>query len=261
MADSIISVIFLIILSFISIFEVRTYMQYVFEKSLTEIATTQVIEKHDAFSEILYVYPWKYIKRYRFIFLLFQIMYFSCIVSTILVVKTILLNYLQNRDFWNAIRYNNIAISAVPMMICILIAPIIYFILRQCWGKGRVEIEKEQITKDLNWTTFTVYSYPFTYRYYRAREKYFSKSPNDRDFEFDNMELIMSDFFDQIINAYNSYEDISYNPVEYLQKPTHIFFHLLNDFQQRCNEQDIENTEEIVAYYRSELDNKHLLQE
>ena len=121
-----------------------------------------------------------------------------------------------------------------------------------------VQIEKEQITKDLNWTTFTMYSYPFTYRYYRAREKYFSKSPNDRDFEFDNMELIVSDFFNQIINAYNSYEGIAYNPVEYLQKPTHIFFNLLNDFQQRCNEQGIENTEEIVAYYRSELDNKHL---
>ncbi len=342
MADSIISVIFLIILSFISIFELRTYMQYVFEKSLPETVTT--IEKHAVFSEILYVYPWKYIKRYRFVFLLFQIMYFSCIVSTILVVKTILLNYLKNRDFWKAMRYNNIAISALPMMICILVAPIIYFILRQCWGKGRVEIdtkriekfyhqymhkkallqqqnlnsilpkrkiqqmlydmtatlvyiigqmdpetyslhstrealdkrlqcivfvikefeyievqiEKEQITKDLNWTTFTMYSYPFTYRYYRAREKYFSKSPNDRDFEFDNMELIVSDFFNQIINAYNSYEGIAYNPVEYLQKPTHIFFNLLNDFQQRCNEQGIENTEEIVAYYRSELDNKHL---
>ncbi len=142
MANSIISVIFLIILSFISIFEVRTYMQYVFEKSLAETATTQVIEKHAVFSEILYVYPWKYIKRYRFIFLLFQIMYFSCITSTILVVKTILLNYLQNRDFWKAMRYNNIAISALPMMLCILIAPIIYFILRQCWGKGRVEIDR-----------------------------------------------------------------------------------------------------------------------
>ncbi len=45
--------------------------------------------------------------------------------------------------------------------------------------------------------TFTMYSYPFTYRYYRA---------NDRDFEFDNMELIVSDFFNQIINAYNSSE-------------------------------------------------------
>ena len=116
MADSIISVIFLIILSFISIFELRTYMQYVFEKSLPETVTT--IEKHAVFSEILYVYPWKYIKRYRFVFLLFQIMYFSCIVSTILVVKTILLNYLKNRDFWKAMRYNNIAISALPMMIC-----------------------------------------------------------------------------------------------------------------------------------------------
>ncbi len=42
-----------------------------------------------------------------------------------------------------------------------------------------------------------MYSYPFTYRYYRA---------NDRDFEFDNMELIVSDFFNQIINAYNSSE-------------------------------------------------------
>ena len=95
-------------------------------------------------------------------------------------------------------------------------------------------------------------------RYYRAREKYFSKSPNDRGFEFDNMELIVSDFFNQIVNAYNSYEDISYDPVEYLQKSVHTFFNLLNDFQQRCYEQDIENTEEIVAYYRSELDNKHL---
>ena len=342
MADSMIFVIFLSILSFISIFEVRTYMQYVFEKSLPETVTT--IEKHAVFSEILYLYPWKYIKRYRFIFLLFQIMYFSCIVSTILVVKTAVLNYLQNQDFWKAIRYNNIAISALPMMICILVAPTIYFILRQCWGKGRAgidtkritklyhqymqqksllqqqnldhtlserkiqrilydmtatlvyiisqmdqetyclsstregldkrlqcivfitkefeyieaQIEKEQITKDLNWTTFTMYSYPFIYRYYRAREKYFSKSPNDRDFEFDNMELIVSDFFNQIVNAYNSYKDISYDPVEYLQKSVHIFLNLLNDFQQRCNEQDIENTEEIVAYYHSELDNKHL---
>ena len=145
MADSIISVIFLIILSFISIFELRTYMQYVFEKSLPETVTT--IEKHAVFSEILYVYPWKYIKRYRFVFLLFQIMYFSCIVSTILVVKTILLNYLKNRDFWKAMRYNNIAISALPMMICILVAPIIYFILRQCWGKGRVEIDTKRIEK------------------------------------------------------------------------------------------------------------------
>lgn len=55
MADSMISVIFLIILSFLSIFEVRTYMQYVFEKSLAETATTQVMEKHAVFSEILYV--------------------------------------------------------------------------------------------------------------------------------------------------------------------------------------------------------------
>lgn len=342
MADSIISVIFLIILSFISIFELRTYMQYVFEKSLPETVTT--IEKHAVFSEILYVYPWKYIKRYRFIFLLFQIMYFSCIGSIILTIKTLISNYLKEQDFWKAIGYNNVAIAALPMMLCILVAPVVSFLFRQCWKNNReaidtkritkfyhqythqktllqqqnldhtlskrkiqrilydmtatlvyiagqmnqekyffssaeevlakrlqcvnfvtkeleyieTQIEKEQITKDLNWTTFTMYHYPFTYRYYRAREKYFSKSPNDRDFEFDNMELIVSDFFNQIVNAYNSYEDISYNPVEYLQKPTHIFFNLLNDFQQRCNEQDVENTEEIVAYYRSELDNKHL---
>lgn len=57
-----------------------------------------------------------------------------------------LLNYLQNQDFWKAIRYNNIAISALPMMICILVAPIIYFILRQCWGKGRAGIDTERIT-------------------------------------------------------------------------------------------------------------------
>lgn len=344
MADSIISVIFLIILSFISIFELRTYMQYVFEKSLPETVTT--IEKHAVFSEILYVYPWKYIKRYRFIFLLFQIMYFSCIGSIILTIKTLISNYLKEQDFWKAIGYNNVAIAALPMMLCILVAPVVSFLFRQCWKNNReaidtkritkfyhqythqktllqqqnldhtlskrkiqkmlydmtatlvyiisqmdletyslnstrealdkrlqcivfvikefeyieAQIEKEQITKDLNWTTFTMYSYPFTYRYYRAREKYFSKSPNDRDFEFDNMELIVSDFFNQIVNAYNSYEDISYDPVEYLQKSVHTFFDLLNDFQQRCYEQEIENTEEIIAYYCSELNNKYIQQ-
>lgn len=54
MADSITFVIFLIILlPFLSIFEARTYMEYVFEKSPAEMPTTQVIKKHAIFSEIL----------------------------------------------------------------------------------------------------------------------------------------------------------------------------------------------------------------
>lgn len=345
MADSIAFVIFLIILlPFLSIFEVRTYMEYVFEKSLAEMPTTQVIKKHAIFSEILYLYPWKYIKKHKMMFFLFQMMYFSCIGSIILTIKTLISNYLQEQDFWKAIGYNNVAIAALPMMLCILAIPVVSFIFRQCWKNNKeaidtkritklyhqymhqktllqqqnldhtlskrkiqrilydmtatlvyiisqmdpethilhstrevldkrlqcidfvikefeyieAQIEKEQITKDLNWTTFTIYHYPFTHRYYRAREKYFSKSPDDRDFEFDNMQLIVSDFFNQIINAQHSYEAISYNPVEYLQKPTHIFFNLLNDFQQRCYEQEIENTQEILAYYHSELDNTHV---
>lgn len=344
MANSIASVIFLIILlPFLSIFEERTYMEYVFEKSLAEMPTTQVIKKHAIFSEILYLYPWKYIKKHKMMFFLFQMMYFSCIGSIILTIKTLISNYLQEQDFWKAISYNNVAIAALPMMLCILAAPVVSM-FRQCWKNNKeaidtkritklyhqymhqktllqqqnldhtlskrkiqrilydmtatlvyiakqmnqekyffssveevldkrlqcidfvtkefeyieTQIEKEQITKDLNWTTFTIYHYPFTYRYYRAREKYFSKNPDDRDFEFDNMQLIVSDFFNQIINAQHSYEAISYNPVEYLQKPTHIFFNLLNDFQQRCYEQEIENTQEILAYYHSELDNKQV---
>lgn len=102
MADSIASVVFLIILSFLSIFEVRTYMEYVFEKSLAEMPTTQVIKKHAIFSEILYLYPWKYIKKHK-------MMYFSCIGSIILTIKTLISNYLKEQDFWKAIGYNNVA--------------------------------------------------------------------------------------------------------------------------------------------------------
>ena len=56
MADSIAFVIFLIILlPFLSIFEVRTYMEYVFEKSLAEMPTTQVIKSMLSFQKS-YIY-------------------------------------------------------------------------------------------------------------------------------------------------------------------------------------------------------------
>lgn len=115
-------------------------------------------------------------------------------------------------------------------------------------------IEKKALTKNLNWQTFTMYSYPFVYRYQRAREKYLLKSTGDSDYEFDKLEMIISSFFDQIMKSYQSFEDIAYDPSEYLKKPIDTFLHVLNDFQQRCYEQDIENTEEIVSYYQEMLE-------
>ena len=148
MANSIASVIFLIILlPFLSIFEVRTYMEYVFEKSLAEMPTTQVIEKHTIFSEILYLYPWKYIKKHKMMFFLFQMMYFSCIGSIILTIKTLISNYLQEQDFWKAIGYNNVAIAALPMMLCILAIPVVSFMFRQCWKNNKEAIDTKRITK------------------------------------------------------------------------------------------------------------------
>lgn len=106
-------------------------------------------------------------------------------------------------------------------------------------------IEKKALTKNLNWQTFTMYSYPFVYRYQRAREKYLLKSADDSDYEFDKLEMIISSFFDQIMKSYQSFEDIAYDPSEYLKKPIDTFLHVLNDFQQRCYEQNIENIEEL----------------
>lgn len=59
-----------------------------------------------------------------------------------------------------------------------------------------------------------MYSYPFVYRYQRAREKYLLKSADDSDYEFDKLEMIISSFFDQIMKSYQSFKDIAYDPSE-----------------------------------------------
>lgn len=67
------------------------------------------------------------------------------------------------------------------------------------------------------------------------------------------MELVVSAFFNQIMCSYESFRIIAYDPAEYLKRPLKIFLHLLDDFEQRCYEQQIENTEEIKNYYYGRL--------
>ena len=320
-----VAAIFLIIaVPYLTLFQLRTCMNYVFQKSM-EQQNFREAENHSIFSKILYLYPWKYIKHHRVIFAWIQSMYFIGIGSIAALGKVIISEYINVKSFIQVLDSNRIAYAMLPMMICMLVTPIVYCVLRRTWGEereipdiARIEklqqqylhqqkllkqetvskrkaqrivedmtatlvyilsqskeklegrekyivfavnglneleaiIEKKALTKDLNWRTFTMYSYPFVYRYQRAREKYLLKSANDRNYEFDRLEMTISSFFDQIMKSYQSFESIAYDPSEYLKKPIDAFLHVLNDFQQRCYEQDIENTDEIINYYHEML--------
>ena len=320
-----VAAIFLIIaVPYLTLFQLWTCMNYVFQKSM-EQQNFREAENHSIFSKILYLYPWKYIKRHRVIFAWIQSMYFISIGSIAALGKVIISEYINVKSFIQVLDSNRIAYAMLPMMICMLVTPIVYCVLRRTWGEereipdiARIEklqqqylhqqkllkqetvskrkaqrivedmtatlvyilsqpkeklegreknivfavnglneleaiIEKKALTKDLNWQTFTMYSYPFVYQYQRAREKYLLKSANDRNYEFDRLEMTISLFFDQIMKSYQSFESIAYDPSEYLKKPIDAFLHVLNDFQQCCYEQDIENTDEIINYYHEML--------
>lgn len=314
----------------ITLFILRLCLHYIFQKAIGQKDLSKIEKEQPIFCRILYLYPWKYIERYKIVFALIQIMYFISICSIGALIVVFLSEYMHTGSLVKVLHSNHIAYAMLPMMICMLVAPILYFALERVLGKEREAINTERIEKllrqymqhkaflqkkdlsrrkmqrivddmtatlvyilnqmdkqkyffdpeertekiafaingleeielfleqkhlekDLNWSTFTMYSYTFVHRYHCAKEKYLSKKIDDRDYEFDNMELVISAFFNQIMCSYESFRIIEYDPSEYLKRPVKIFLYLLDDFEQRCCEQQVENTEEIKNYYYRRL--------
>lgn len=328
--DFVASIFMVIAIPGMTLFILRLCLHYIFQKATGRKDLSKIEKEQPIFCRILYLYPWKYIERYKIIFALIQIMYFISICSIGALIVVFLSEYMHTGNLVKTLNSNHIAYAMLPMMICMLVAPILYSTLQQFLGKEREPIDTERIEKllrqymqhkaflqkkdlsrrkmqrivedmtatlvyilkqmdtqkyfldleertekivfaingleeielfleqkhlekDLNWSTFTMYSYPFVHQYHCAKEKYLSKKIDNRDDEFDNMELVVSAFFNQIMCSYESFRIIAYDPAEYLKRPLKIFLHLLDDFEQRCYEQQIENTEEIKNYYYGRL--------
>ena len=322
--DFVASIFMVIAIPGMTLFILRLCLHYIFQKATGRKDLSKIEKEQPIFCRILYLYPWKYIERYKIIFALIQIMYFISICSIGASIVVFLSECMHTGSLVKVLY------AMLPMMICMLVAPILYSTLQQFLGKEREPIDTERIEKllrqymqhkaflqkkdlsrrkmqrivedmtatlvyilkqmdtqkyfldleertekivfaingleeielfleqkhlekDLNWSTFTMYSYTFVHRYHCAKEKYLSKKIDDRDYEFDNMELVVSAFFNQIMCSYESFRIIAYDPAEYLKKPIDAFLHVLNDFQQCCYEQDIENTDEIINYYHEML--------